>query len=483
MPASPSATTSSDAWRPTSTVRVAPTAGCGRSSRSSPSPSSSHWSSARSPSQQRRNADRERRTATARELAAAADANVDVDPELSTLLALRAIDLTGGGGAALPDATAALHRAVGAARLLRTVPGVGGATDWSPDGRRFVTEGPEESGIVDIRDADTGASLLSFKGHDVDINDVAFSPDGSLLATTGDDGALRVWDPTTGDLVFEHVEGDGNDIVWAPAFSPDSHVVVATWFGDESVRGYDVRSGAEVLHLAYPESFSNAFSPDGKLLALGLRADGLVRILDAHSGQMVRTLQLPTLWFPRDVTFSPDGRWLATTTEDGRVIVWDVATGQPRFTAAGHSGAVNALDWSADSARLVSVGDDGTARVWGVDDGGIRQQLVLSARDSRSGLAGVAFSRDGTRIVAGDSGTKTALVWDVRPTGAAEWLTIEGLRRDFTNEGVAITPDGEEAGVIHPDGQVGLWDVATGSRRLTVGDSAGTAATRVRDLP
>ena len=53
--------------------------------------------------------------------------------------------------------------------------------------------------MIDIRDAETGESVLSFHGHDVDVNDVAFSSDGSMLATTGDDGAVRVWDPTTGD--------------------------------------------------------------------------------------------------------------------------------------------------------------------------------------------------------------------------------------------------------------------------------------------
>ena len=53
--------------------------------------------------------------------------------------------------------------------------------------------------MIDIRDATTGASELKFQAHDVDVNDVAFSADGSMLATTGDDGALKVWDPATGD--------------------------------------------------------------------------------------------------------------------------------------------------------------------------------------------------------------------------------------------------------------------------------------------
>ena len=73
--------------------------------------------------------------ATARELAAAADANVADDPERSMLLAMAAIDETqSSDGTVLPEAEAALHRAVSASRIVLTVPGVGGDLDWSPDG-------------------------------------------------------------------------------------------------------------------------------------------------------------------------------------------------------------------------------------------------------------------------------------------------------------------------------------------------------------
>ena len=108
------------------------------------------------------------------------------------LLALRAIDATrDGDGTVLTEATDALHDSITRSRILKAFPGLGGSVDWSPDGRLFVVEGPEDSGLIDVRDADTGASVLAFHGHDVDVNDEAFGPDGSMLATAGDDGALR----------------------------------------------------------------------------------------------------------------------------------------------------------------------------------------------------------------------------------------------------------------------------------------------------
>ena len=112
-----------------------------------------------------------------RELAAAADATVEADPERAMLLALAAIETTRSvDGTMLPSAVDALHRAVTESRVLRTVEGVGGRLDWSPVDDTFVTEGPEESGMIDIRDATTGESVLSFRGDEIDVNAVEYSP-------------------------------------------------------------------------------------------------------------------------------------------------------------------------------------------------------------------------------------------------------------------------------------------------------------------
>ena len=162
------------------------------------------------------------RLAEARELAAAANANLEVDPERSTLLSLEAVersrtdDDTGGG--ALPEAEEALHRAVTSSAIDLRVTGIGGAVDWSPKGDTFVTEGAEDSGEIDIRDAVTGESVRRFPGHDLDVNAVAYSPDGERLLTTGDDGAARLWDPATGEQVHA-LEGPVGE-VWGHPSAP-----------------------------------------------------------------------------------------------------------------------------------------------------------------------------------------------------------------------------------------------------------------------
>ena len=173
---------------------------------------------------QRDRASDQSRLAEARELAAAANANLDVDPERSVLLALEAVERSrdrrrGPGRGALPEAVEALHTAVAASRLELRVPGLGGSVDWSPAGDTFVTEGPEDSGDVDLRDTTTGESVRRWQGHDPDVNAVAYGPDGATLLTTGDDGAARLWDPATG-AQLQAVTGEPDSSVWGAVGQP-----------------------------------------------------------------------------------------------------------------------------------------------------------------------------------------------------------------------------------------------------------------------
>jgi hypothetical protein len=179
------------------------------------------------------------RIASARELSAAAVASLPTDAERGMLLAMEAIAQTRDvDGTVLPEAEEALHRAVTSSRVVSRVPDIGGAVDWGAAGEVFVTEGPEDTGLIDIRDARTGESVRSWRGHDIDVNDAVFSPDGSLLGTTGDDGAATVWDPDTGEEVARGTPGParraspcsavGRCAMWTGARTPASWPRAAT---------------------------------------------------------------------------------------------------------------------------------------------------------------------------------------------------------------------------------------------------------------
>jgi len=388
---------------------------------------------------QRGEATRERRVATARELAAASVAALADDPERSVLLALAAVEESRSGGeTALPEAVEALHRAVTSSRILLSVPGVGGGLDWSPDGRVFVTEGPENSGIVDIRDAVTGYSVRSFVGHDNDVNDATFSPDSATFATAGDDGSVRVWSTPTGEelMTARHGARDRAVPVRGPSFSPDGERVAAAW--PQVVRVVDVATGRVSTTSVAESPSGTSFSPGGERLAIGTFADSGSAIVDATNGALLVELRGEYAGLT-DIEWSPDGRWIAGASGDNKALVWDADTGDLRFAITAHTALVWELDWSPDGSRLATASEDGTALVSEVTDEGVRTVATFSALDTAhgGGMNGLAFSPDGQRLMTGDSAITSVKIWDASPTAGGEWPSVmEGV--DLADGGRAL---------------------------------------------
>lgn len=417
---------------------------------------------------QRERAEREGRIAEARELAAAAAANLEVDPERSILLALEAIERTRSvDGTVLPEAQEALHHAVIASRIELSVPGLGGLLDWSPEGV-FATEGPEETGLIDIRDAATGHRARQWKGHDIDVNDVAFSPDGSMLATTGDDGKLKVWDPATGDLLSSF-SGEGQ--VWGPSFSGDGSLVAAAWPDEGHVRIMDPSTGRVVQVIENVEGgpHDTALSPDGDHIAVAPfdLLEGFV--FDVASGDLLFDLK-DHVYPINGISWSPDGRWIATAANDSSARVWDATTGESELHLRGHTGILVSADWSPDSRRLVTAGIDGTAKVWEITPDGAQELMSLGAQGTRAGIA-AAFSPDGSHVITGASDISAVKIWDVSLSGNAEWANMPTDL--LAPVGVAFLPRGRVVAPIDR-GSVAIWDVETGRRIQTLGPGHGS---------
>ena len=417
---------------------------------------------------ERGRAEREERNAFARELAAASVANADVDPERSILLALEAIDLTRStDGSVLPEAEEALHQAVTSSRIVLTERDVGGALDWSPDGV-FVTEGPENTGTIDIRDAATGESVRSWKGHN-DVNDVRFSPDGSLLVTSGDDGSLKVWDPVDGGSVSTISNEVGAGPVYGQSFDEDGSLVAASWIEEGVVRIADPLTG-EVLQTIAGLTlgpFDTALSPDGERVAVGMIGWDEARVYDVATAELVFVLP-EHRYSVNAVSWSPDGRWIATGSGDSSVRVWDAKTGKLERRLLGHTGVVNSVDWAGDSRRIVSGGSDGTAHVWEFSETVGRQVLSLAAQQTQSGTS-AAFSPDGEYVITGDLGISAIKIWDVSLQGDAEIVNLPTDR--LAPVDVEYLSEGRIAS-SHQDGAVSIWRT-DGTLALTVGPGGG----------
>jgi WD40 repeat protein len=219
------------------------------------------------------------------------------------------------------------------------------------------------------------------------VRHVAFSPDGKTVASE-----RRIWDATTGEVLVafrDRDEQNNRNANFIPIFySPDGRQVVT--IENEGARVWDVASGQEARWAVRARIYNDhvALSGDGRYLATGglvvhLRAsDPPIRLWELISGQEVATLvghETSTC----GLSFSPNGRLLASCSNDATVRVWDVATGRELRRFTGHRGAVHALSFTPDGRSVISGSEDGTGLVWDVTDlQGNRQAEAPLARET-----------------------------------------------------------------------------------------------------
>jgi WD40 repeat protein/tRNA A-37 threonylcarbamoyl transferase component Bud32 len=335
------------------------------------------------------------------------------------------------------------------------------AVAFSPDGTRIASAGAD--GVVTVRDRRALREALTLQGPAAEVRALAFSPDGRRLAGGSADGTVHVWD-TAGGKEVAAWRGHAAAITGL-AFDRDGRRLASTGgrLSSGELKLWDPTDGKALAGRAWENLFGAvAFNPDGKHLATAGH-DGKVVVWDAATlgpvGAFKQQTERTVPW--TSVVFSADGRWVAAGSPHGLVRVWEAATGLEYFSAYTPTQAgVCGVAFGGPDGRIVAAATaDSTVQGWVRPSG----KPAFTLRGHRRAVTGVACSPDG-RYLASGSLDQTVKLWDIRQPG--EERTLRPANEGVTS--IAFHPDGTRLASATRDRTLKVWDMAMGRAVVTL---------------
>ncbi len=354
---------------------------------------------------------------------------------------------------------------------------------WSPDGTRLASAGEHasQSGELRVWDLGTGRELFTLDADlPYPVHTVSWSPDGKRLAWGGGrsggfrntiPGEIHIWNLQRGEKIldFRGQMGPVHSVAW----SPDGRrlATVGGAFGPPGqAKVWDTVSAKELLSLEGHKRQVNmvSWSLDGLKLATA-STDGTIKIWEGKSGKEVRTLRGHRLAV-YSALWSPDGRRLASTSADQTAKIWDASTGQEVLTLPAARDV--SLSWHPDGGHVSLNYPDGTVKIWQLTP----QKELETLHSHVLTISASAWSPDTQRLALA-SRDQTILIWDKRPIPEA--LVLHGEAKPVNS--VAWSRDGKRLATIGTG--VKIWDTVSGRLMHNMPGPAGGAVFSVSWSP
>jgi WD40 repeat protein len=241
------------------------------------------------------------------------------------------------------------------------------------------------NGFLEYWDLGAMSRVASWRAHEGEVTTVAFSPDGQLIATTGEKCDVKLWRATTQREV-RPLDPSGEKMGFL-TFSPDGRLLAGSGWG----------SGGNWFA-------SQRFTPDGRLLA---GSGGSVCVWDVNSGHLLPGLNIPDHELVPSLAFSNDRKLLATASFNNTAQLWDLPSGSLRGTLQGHVQAVMGVAFSPDNKTLATAGEDGKVKLWNIDT----LQEMVTLEPVRGGCRQAMFSPDGRTLAVSSFSDPEPYIW------------------------------------------------------------------------